>query len=232
MTELRLNRLADRGSTDRATLDALLDDQLVGSLATVVDGRPWVVPMLFARDGDRILLHGSTGAGALRHVAAGTPAALSVVALDGLVVAHTTFDSSANYRSAVVYGTPRRLTGDERGAALEKLSERLLPGRNAEVRPTSAKELAATLVMELTITPGAYLVKTRTGGTGEPDEPTDAWMGVIPLRMVAGEPIPEEPCRDQGLPESVVDFVRTMNRAGPSPDADGIAPRRGPAAGT
>lgn len=211
MSELRLNRLSERGSTDRGPLNDLLDDQLVGSLATVVDGRPWVVPMLFARDGDRILLHGSTGAGALRHVAAGSPAALSVVALDGLVVAHTTFDSSANYRSAVVYGTPQPLTGDERRTALERLSERLLPGRTAEVRPMSTKEIAATLVMELSIDPGGYLVKIRSGGTGEPDEPTEAWMGVIPVRTVAGEPIPEERSRGQGVPRSVSDFVTVMN---------------------
>ena len=100
----RLTRKPDRGHLERDELDALLDEVLAGTLSTVVDGRPWVVPMLYARDGDRILLHGSTGAGALRHVAAGAPAALSVTVVDGLVVAHSTFDSSANYRSAVVHG--------------------------------------------------------------------------------------------------------------------------------
>ena len=86
VTDLSLHRHKERGSTERAALDAILDDVLAGTLSTVVDGRPWVVPMLFARDGDRILLHGSTGAGALRHVAAGTPAALAVIAVDALVV--------------------------------------------------------------------------------------------------------------------------------------------------
>ena len=84
MPDLRLHRHRERGSTDRALLDALLDDVLAGTLSTVVDGRPWVVPLLFARDGDRILLHGSTGAGALRHVADGAPAALAVVAVDAV----------------------------------------------------------------------------------------------------------------------------------------------------
>ena len=121
------------GGLRRASLDALLDDEMAGSLALAVDGRPWVVPMLFARDGDRVLLHGSTGAGALRHAAAGTPVVLTVFALDGLVVAHTTFESSANYRSAVVQGVAEVLEGEEKTAALDALSNRLLPGRTGEV---------------------------------------------------------------------------------------------------
>ncbi len=211
MTDMKLHRLAERGSTERAQLDALLNDVLVGTLSTVVDERPWVVPLLFARDGDRILLHGSTGAGALRHVATGAAAALSVIALDGLVVSYSTFDSSANYRSAVVYGSLEPLAGEEKRSALETMSERLIPGRPSEVRPMSTKELAATLIMQMPIEPGRFMVKIRTGGTGDPDEPTDAWMGVVPLRTVAGEPIPEEWCRDQAIPTSVTDFVAAIN---------------------
>ena len=110
----RLGRHAERGRSERAALDALLDEVLAGTLSTVVDGRPWVVPMLFARDGDQVLLHGSTGAGALRQVAAGAPAVLSVTVVDGLVVAHTTFESSANYRSAVIHGELTPLGDAER----------------------------------------------------------------------------------------------------------------------
>ena len=131
----RLRRHAERGRSEREALDALLDEVLAGTLSTVVDGRPWVVPMLFARAGDRILLHGSTGAGALRQVAAGAPAVLSVTVVDGLVVAHTTFESSANYRSAVIHGELTPLDDAGRTTALELLSERLIPGRPAEVRP-------------------------------------------------------------------------------------------------
>ncbi len=115
----RLGRHAERGRSEREALDALLDEVLAGTLSTVVDGRPWVVPMLFARDGDRVLLHGSTGAGALRQVAAGAPAVLSVTVVDGLVVAHTTFESSANYRSAVIHGELTPLGDAERTTALE-----------------------------------------------------------------------------------------------------------------
>ena len=204
-----VRRLAERARPDRADLDAVLDAALVGTLSTVVDGAPWVVPMLYARDGDRILLHGSTGAGALRHVAAGAPAALSVVHLDGIVVAHTTFDSSANYRSAVVYGTLRPITGqEEKRAALARVSDAVLPGREAEVRPMTAREIAATQVMELRVRDGDWLVKVRTGGPGDPDEPTDAWTGVVPLRTLAGEPQPDGRSAGAPVPPSVTERVR------------------------
>ncbi|MEJ7796017.1 MAG: pyridoxamine 5'-phosphate oxidase family protein, partial [Nocardioides sp.] len=105
MTLDDLTRTKERRADDRATLDELLDEVLVGTLATVTtDGRPWAVPMLFARDGDRLLLHGSTGAGALRQVAAGAEAVLEVHVVDGLVLATSMFEHSANYRSAVVRG--------------------------------------------------------------------------------------------------------------------------------
>jgi nitroimidazol reductase NimA-like FMN-containing flavoprotein (pyridoxamine 5'-phosphate oxidase superfamily) len=185
-----LTRKPDRGSSSRALLDALLDDELVGTLSTVVDGQPWAVPLLFARDGDRVLLHGSTGAGALRHVAAGAPMAFSVTAIDGIVVAESTFDSSANYRSAVLRGVARNLTGDERADILDRLSERILPGRTGEVRPSTRKEWAATLAMELPIAEGSWTYKERTGGPSAPEEAIDVWCGVIPLRRVAAVPEP------------------------------------------
>lgn len=186
----RVHRLPERGSANRSRLDALLDDELVGTLSTVVDGEPWAVPLLFARDGDRLLLHGSTGAGALRQVSAGAPVAFSVTAVDAIVVAHSTFDSSANYRSAVLRGRVRNLREAEQANALDALSNRILPGRTAEVRATTPKEWAATLAMELPIVDGSWTYKERTGGPSAPGEDVDAWCGVVPLRRVA---LPPEP---------------------------------------
>jgi len=205
----RIGRHCERSRSERAALDAVLDSSAVGTLSTVIEGRPWVVPMLYARDGDRLVLHGSTGAGALRHVAAGSPAALSVVLLDGLVVAQTTFESSANYRSAVVHGVLRPLTGDEKVRALNLLSDSVIPGRTAEVRPMNGKELAATLAMELAITDGGWTVKIRSGPPAPiQDDATDderaAWTGVVPTTITAGDPLPSPWCPPGApVPESV-----------------------------
>lgn len=197
MSPDRIRRHPERARTARDDLDAVLDaGEHVGTLSTVVDGRPWAVPMLYARSGDRVLLHGSTGAGALRAVADGAPAALTVTHLDAWVYAHTLFDSSANYRSAVVSGSLERLTGDDAVAALTDISEALFPGRSAEVPAHTRKQVAATQALALPIVDGQWTVKIRTGGPGFPDADEivapDLWTGVVPIRTVYGEPQPAE----------------------------------------
>ncbi len=207
----QIRRQPDRARSDRADLDAILDAAAVGTLATVVDGQPWVVPMLYARDGDRVLLHGSTGAGALRHVAAGAPAAFCVTLLDGIVVADTLFDSSANYRSAVVRGNLTVIDPADATHALNLMSDSLIPGRSAEVRASTKKELAATLAMALPITPDGWTVKVRDAPPAQPEQIADSsgWAGVVPLRTVAGEPIPAPWIdADAIVPESVHRLVK------------------------
>jgi nitroimidazol reductase NimA-like FMN-containing flavoprotein (pyridoxamine 5'-phosphate oxidase superfamily) len=189
----QVNRHCERARHERTDLDHVLDSgHATGTLSTVIDGKPWVVPMLYARFGDQILLHGSVGAGALRHVAAGAPAALCVMHLDGWVYAHTLFDSSANYRSAVVHSELVVLAGEQAAAALTHLSDRMLPGRSAEVPTHTRKQLAATQALAMNITEGQWTVKVRQGGPGEPADPTDVspqlWTGVLPIRTVYGPP--------------------------------------------
>jgi nitroimidazol reductase NimA-like FMN-containing flavoprotein (pyridoxamine 5'-phosphate oxidase superfamily) len=190
----RVNRHPERARHDRADLYAVLDaEHPVGTLSTVVDGKPWVVPMLYGRDGDRILLHGSVAAGALRHVAAGAAAAFSVTHIDGWVYAHTLFDSSANYRSAVVHGTLVPLKGDEAAAALTRLTEAMTPGRWREVPEHTRRHLAATEAIALDIVDGQWTVKIRDGGPKPPPESDDVdpelWTGVLPIRSAYGEPV-------------------------------------------
>lgn len=186
---LDLTREKDRRVRDRAVLDLLLDEVLVGTLATVTtDGRPWAVPMLFARDGDRILLHGSTGAGVLRRVTAGAEGVLAVHVLDGLVLATSMFEHSANYRSAVVRGALQRLTGDDAVEALDLISDGLVPGRRAEVRGMLPKEVSATVALALDITDDNWLLKVNDGDTDEEFFEAGVWTGVLPVRTEYGEP--------------------------------------------
>jgi len=187
-----INRHRERARRERAELNAVLDaGHHVGTLSTVVDGRPWVVPMLYGRAGDRILMHGSVGAGALRYVATGAPAALCVMHIDGWVYAHTLFDSSANYRSAVVHGRLYRLDGDEAIQALTQISEGLTPGRPAEVPFHTKKQLAATTALAMDIVEGQWTVKVRDAGPGVPEPgETDPglWTGILPIISTYGPP--------------------------------------------
>ena len=94
----RITRLQEKGSADRAALDALLDRVHVGHFGlTDPDGRPVVIPTAVVRDGDRVLAHGSTGSPWIRALAAGAPTCLAVTSFDGLVVARSAFESSIHY---------------------------------------------------------------------------------------------------------------------------------------
>lgn len=190
----RVTRLPYRQVTQRHVLDEVLDAGLVAHVALCVDGEPVVLPLGYARDGDRLLIHGSTGGGLLRAAAAGAPIAVGVTLVDGLVYARSLFDSSMNYRSVVVFGRARSLPAAEKARAMRLLSERLMPGRWDEVREPTAKELAATLVLELPLDEAS--VKVRTGPPSEEDPPEPAppgrpraWAGVLPLHTVAGDPV-------------------------------------------
>ncbi len=217
MTLDDLTRIKEKRRSDRAELDRLLDGELVATLATVTtDGRPWAVPMFYARDGDRLLLHGSTGAGALRQVAAGAEAVIAVTAIDALVIATSLFEHSANYRSAVVRGSLVRLVGDEAVTALDRLSDALVPGRRSEVRGHLKKEVVATVALALDITDDNWLLKVSEGDVDEELDvvPDDVWTGLLPVVRTYGEPI-----RSPWLPDDLaappsVEALRDGQRSG------------------
>lgn len=187
----RVGRHPERQRTDRADLHALLDDALVATVSTVRDGEPFVLPMAVARDGERLLLHGSSGAGLLGVLAGGGRVAVCVTRVDALVYARSVFDSSMNYRSAVVFGVPTRLEGEDQVRALAALTAHLMPGRWEEVPPPTRKELAATLVLSLPLDEAS--VKVRDGGASgaEADAP-GVWAGVVPVSRHLGAAVPAD----------------------------------------
>ena len=188
----RVTRLPYRQVHDRRVLHAVLDAGLVAHVGVVRDGVPVVLPVGYARDGDSLLLHGSTGGGLLRQAAAGAPLTVTVTLLDGLVYARSLFDSSMNYRCAMVIGTATPVTGPNKLTSLRLLSEHLMPGRWSEVREPTARELAATLVLRLPLAEASVKLRAEGAG-GEPDdgESREVWAGVLPLGTAAGEPEPD-----------------------------------------
>jgi uncharacterized protein len=200
MTNTTLTRMRDRAVTERPELDRLLDDVVLAHIAMVDDnGEPVVIPTGIARDGDRILVHGSTGSGWMRRAAAGHPVAVAVTDLNGIIVARSSFESSFRYRSAVLFGTFTRLPGPEVPHALDVITERFIPGRLAEIRGTRMRELAATMVLSMPITDWSL----KVSGAWPTDAPEDiegsAWAGVIPLHPRAGDPQPAPDLR-AGIP--------------------------------
>lgn len=186
-----ITRLREKGSTDRAELDALLDSTRVGHFALVApDAHPVVIPTAIVRDGDRVLAHGSTGSRWMRLLAEGVPTCLAVTVLGGLVVARSAFESSLHYRSAVLFGACAPLPDEGKAAALDLITEALLPGRTAEIRRPTERELAATLVLALPVTEWSLKVSEKWPEDLDEDLAGDAWAGVVPLVSSYGMPRP------------------------------------------
>lgn len=201
---IRVRRHPERASYDREALHAVLDAGWMGHVGIAQDGQPVVIPMLYARLGEHVYLHGAVASRLLKHLAGGLPVCLSVSHLDGLVLARSQFSHSVNYRSAVVFGTAFDVVEKaEKARVLMTFVDALLPGRAAESRPADDSELAATRVLRLEVS--AASVKTRSGGVK--DHPADldlpVWAGVVPMRVVYDPPLTEPDARDPLPPASV-----------------------------
>lgn len=211
----RVRRLPDKAVAEREALHQVLDAGLVAHVAVVDDSgpggtaQPYVLPVAYARFGEHVLFHGSSGSRLFRTLAAGAPTCLTVTLLDGLVLARSAFESSMNYRGAMVLGTCAVLAGTEKEAALERISEHLMPGRWREIRPPSRKELAATVVLELSLAEAS--VKISDGGPTDEDEDLElpVWAGVVPLAETWFDAVPSADLR-AGI--DVPDYVRSWRR--------------------
>ncbi|MFT4082065.1 MAG: pyridoxamine 5'-phosphate oxidase family protein [Nocardioides sp.] len=173
-------RMPELMSHDRADLDRFLDGVVLAHVAFVDDaGAPAVVPTAVARWGDRLVAHGSTGSRWMRQVARGGPVAVSIAAIDGIVVARSAFESSLIYSSAVLFGSFVVLAGEERAEALDVLTERLLPGRTDEVRPPTTREIAATMVLAMPIAEWSLRISDDWPEDAEDDVAGSAWAGQL-----------------------------------------------------
>jgi nitroimidazol reductase NimA-like FMN-containing flavoprotein (pyridoxamine 5'-phosphate oxidase superfamily) len=188
----RVRRVPKNAVYEREPIDAILDEALIAHLGFVDDDQPYVIPMLHARVGDIVYIHGSSASRAIRQMGAGIRACLTVTLIDGIVLARSVFHHSMNYRSAVVLGQCRPVEGpQQREQALAAFTERLLPGRWDEVRPPSAKELKATRVLAMDLTECSAKARSGPPGDDEQDYALPVWAGVVPLSLVAGTPEPD-----------------------------------------
>jgi len=194
---VRLRRLPDQGSHRREDLDGVLDAGFVCHLGVVVDGSPMVVPTTYGRLGDHLIVHGSAASRSLRAAKVPTPVCVTVTLVDGLVLARSVFNHSVNYRCAMVYGLAELLADPaDKLAALEALSEHVAPGQWAYARPPSAKELAKTTVLRLSLDEASVKVSEGPPGDDADDLDLDVWAGEVPLTTVRGDPRPSPDLRD------------------------------------
>jgi len=191
-----LHRHPERASFDREAVYRILDEALTCTVAFVADGRPVVLPTLYARVGDTVYIHGSAIGRMLTALARGVEVCLNVTLLDGIVFARSAFSHSMNYRSVTIFGRAREVTDPvEKMEALRATVEHVASGRWADARQPNQKELAATSVVAVPLV--EVSAKIRTGGPrdSEADYALPIWAGVVPLSLEAAAPI-EDPRND------------------------------------
>jgi nitroimidazol reductase NimA-like FMN-containing flavoprotein (pyridoxamine 5'-phosphate oxidase superfamily) len=197
-TRTRVKRVHERAAYDPATLHAVLDAGMICHVGYVFDGYPVVTPTLYWREGDAIYWHGSSASRALR-ASQDLDVCLTVTHLDGLVLARSAFHHSANYRSAMIFGTARLVTGDaEKLARLKAMMDMLYPGRWDELRPVSSQELKATRILWMPLDEASVKIRTGAPVDDEEDMGDDVWAGVVPFDLRIGVPEPDNVTRAAG----------------------------------
>lgn len=185
----KLRRIPDRACHDREVIRSILAEGFLCTVSIVEDGQPYGLPMMYGLSRDHLLLHGSTASRVLRVLASGAPACITVMLLDGWVLARSLFHHSLNYRSVMLFGRGHPVEDpQERRQALLDLSEHALPGRSASARGPSREELLMTAVIRFPL--DQLSAKIRTGDPRDEPEDLDLdhWAGVVPLRVVTLPP--------------------------------------------
>jgi len=194
-----LRRLPKRGVYDRELVYRILDEGFICHVSFAVDGQPFVTPTGYARVDDQLFIHGSQMSRMLRTLAQGVDVCVAVTLIDGLVLARSAFHHSMNYRSVVVFG--RAAMVEEREAKLAALfafSEQVIPGRWNDVREPTEQELKATTVLSLPLVEVSAKVRTGPPLDDDEDYALNVWAGVLPLKLVAGDPL-----NDPRLPHGI-----------------------------
>lgn len=196
----RLVRRRDRGSFDRDVVNAILDEGYICHVGFTVDGQPYVIPTVHARIGEQLYVHGSVASRMLKNLKSGISACATVTLLDGLVLARSAFHHSMNYRSVMLLGTATEVTDKARKRdAMTAIVNHVMPGRAAEVREPSLKELNATSLLSLPIDEVSAKIRTGPPLDAEEDYALSCWAGVLPLKLIALTP-EADPRMPAGIP--------------------------------
>ena len=205
----RLGRHPERGSHDRATIYPILDEGFVCHVGFVSEGHPFVIPTGYGRVGDTIYIHGSAASRMLRNLQTGVDVCVTVTILDALVLARAAFSHSMNYRSVLVLGKAELVKNEEEKlAALQAISEHIIPGRWAEARHPTLQELKATSVLKLPLTEASAKIRNGPPKDHAEDYALPVWAGVLPLGLVAAEPVEDPVSEIHQIPEYVAKYSR------------------------
>ncbi len=203
----KINRKPQRGSYDKAVVNAILDEGLICHIGFAVDEQPYVIPTAYCRVDEQLYIHGAPASRMLKTVREGINICLTVTLLDELVLARSAFNHSMNYRSVVVLGQATEVTDlDEKNLAMRALVEHIVPGRWEDSRQPTLKELKATLILVLPIEQVSAKIRSGPVIDDEDDYGLPYWAGLVPLPFSPGRPI-----NDARLPDEVAAPAYALN---------------------
>ena len=200
----KLKRLAYKASESQSDLYSILDDNFVVHVGLVSDQGPLVIPMAYGRVGNTLYLHGSTGSRLMRLLAQNPAVCISLTELTALKISRSTFNSGMHYRSVMIFGNARLIGDEEKAVALDALSDALVPGRVAESRPMTKKEVAATIIVAVELDETSVKIGVNEVDDPEEDMNLGYWAGIVPLETRFGQPVPaDEESRGLPVPPSI-----------------------------
>lgn len=206
----KIQRRPRLGHHERAIINQILDEALVVHVGFVVDGQPFVIPMGYGRDGDRLYIHGSTASRMLQSLEKGIDICVSATLLDGIVIARSLFHHEMNYRSVVLFGRATLVAGEnEKIHALTVLSEQIIPGRWEQARKPTPQEIKGTTVLAFPIEEGSAKIRSGEPHDNAEDYALPIWAGQLPLKLTAGVPVPDSKLSsDIAIPENLTHYHR------------------------
>lgn len=200
-----VQRKPQREIFDREEINALLDSEFVAHVgfSDLDTGDPFVIPLGFVRDGNRILLHGSTGSRLFMQLAKGLEICITVTRINALVSARTPVHCSMNYESVMIFGQAKVLQDEEKAQAMKALSNKLIPGVWEYTRLPNAKDYAGTVIVSVPL--DKVTAKSRKGGPVDEDEDLglQIWAGIIPLERNLGKPITADDSKVKEIPAHI-----------------------------
>lgn len=206
----KLGRHPERGTHDRDDIYRILDEAFICHVGFVSEGQPFVIPTAYGRSGDTLFIHGSALSRMLRDLEKGIPLCVTVTLLDGLVLAHSAFNHSMNYRSVLVLGAASLIDDPEQKlSALNVISEHIIPGRWAEARTPTQSELKATAVLQLPLHEASAKIRTGPPKYEKEESANPVWTGVLPMQQIPGEPQPSPAAAGIDIPTYVKNYSRT-----------------------
>ncbi|MFY0631599.1 MAG: pyridoxamine 5'-phosphate oxidase family protein [Flavobacteriaceae bacterium] len=206
----RVKRGQNRATYEVEKINSILDAGFIGYVNYIYDGKPISIPMGYGRNGNKIYLHGSNANRMLVSLLKTKEVSMTVMHLDGLVLARSGLHHSVNYRSATLFGSVKKLEDDhDKEQALKCFMEHMMKGRWDGIRPMHQKELDRTLVVEMTIETASAKIRD-VGVQDEPEDyDLDVWAGIVPLKQIAEPPISDEKSSNEiQIPAHVINYYK------------------------